>query len=54
MPEKKHLYGASVIIVEGIMALQSPEMRALYDLKVFVVSLWVISPCVRVANEQEL
>ena len=22
---------------EGIMALQSPEMRALYDLKVFVV-----------------
>lgn len=38
MPEKKHLYGASVIIVEGIMALQSPEMRALYDLKVFVVS----------------
>jgi uridine kinase len=39
MPEKKHLYGASVIIVEGIMALQSPEMRALYDLKVFVVSL---------------
>lgn len=23
---------------EGIMALQSPEMRALYDLKVFVVS----------------
>lgn len=37
MPEKKYLYGASVIIVEGIMALQSPEMRALYDLKVFVV-----------------
>ena len=54
MPEKKYLYGASVIIVyefrpsclsmltgglsEGIMALQSPELRALYDLKVFVVS----------------
>ncbi|RSH85620.1 Uridine kinase [Saitozyma podzolica] len=36
MPEKKYLYGASVIIVEGIMALNSPEMRSLYDLKVFV------------------
>nr|XP_019044985.1 uridine kinase [Kwoniella bestiolae CBS 10118]OCF23915.1 uridine kinase [Kwoniella bestiolae CBS 10118] len=36
MPEKKYIYGASVIIVEGIMALQSPELRALYDLKVFV------------------
>ena len=55
MPEKKYLYGASVIIVfvvvfmlnvglttiwltsEGIMALQTAELRALYDLKVFVV-----------------
>ncbi|ODN85473.1 uridine kinase [Cryptococcus wingfieldii CBS 7118] len=36
MPEKKYIYGASVIIVEGIMALQSPELRSLYDLKVFV------------------
>ncbi|WWD02096.1 uridine kinase [Kwoniella europaea PYCC6329] len=36
MPEKKYIYGASVIIVEGIMALQAPELRALYDLKVFV------------------
>ncbi|KAL7422385.1 Uridine kinase [Cryptotrichosporon argae] len=36
MPETKSLYGASVIIVEGIMALNSPEMRKLYDLKVFV------------------
>ncbi|KAK4685916.1 uridine kinase, partial [Tremellales sp. Uapishka_1] len=36
MPEKKYLYGASVIIVEGIMALESQEMRNLYDLKVFV------------------
>ncbi|KAK8854574.1 uridine kinase [Kwoniella newhampshirensis] len=36
MPEKKYIYGASVIIVEGIMALQSPELRDLYDLKVFV------------------
>ncbi|EIW68410.1 hypothetical protein TREMEDRAFT_32135 [Tremella mesenterica DSM 1558] len=36
MPEKKYIYGASVIIVEGIMALQSEELRRLYDLKVFV------------------
>ncbi|KAE8541822.1 uridine kinase [Cryptococcus gattii VGV] len=36
MPEKKYIYGASVIIVEGIMALQSAELRELYDLKVFV------------------
>lgn len=43
MPEKKHLYGASVIIVEGIMALQSPELRDLYDLKVFVVSSWFLN-----------
>ncbi|UOH82992.1 hypothetical protein LQV05_005705 [Cryptococcus neoformans] len=38
MPEKKYIYGASVIIVEGIMALQSAELRELYDLKVFVPS----------------
>nr|KIR49283.1 uridine kinase [Cryptococcus bacillisporus CA1280] len=38
MPEKKYIYGASVIIVEGIMALQSAELRELYDLKVFVNS----------------
>ena len=53
MPEKKYLYGSkcdhcvrgSLLLhysllkplSEGIMALQSPEMRALYDLKVFVV-----------------
>lgn len=36
MSEKKYIYGASVIIVEGIMALQSAELRELYDLKVFV------------------
>ncbi|GMK55938.1 hypothetical protein CspeluHIS016_0209940 [Cutaneotrichosporon spelunceum] len=36
LKEKQYLYGASVIIVEGIMALQAPEMRELYDLKVFV------------------
>jgi uridine kinase len=43
MPEKKHLYGASVIIVEGIMTLMSPEMRDLFDLKVFVVSVPALS-----------
>ncbi|KLT40937.1 uridine kinase [Cutaneotrichosporon oleaginosum] len=36
LEEKQYLYGASVIIVEGIMALQAAEMRDLYDLKVFV------------------
>ncbi|ORY29672.1 uridine kinase family-domain-containing protein [Naematelia encephala] len=36
LPEKQYIYGASVIIVEGIMAMQSPELRSLYDLKVFV------------------
>ncbi|WVN86166.1 uridine kinase [Cryptococcus depauperatus CBS 7841] len=36
MPETNYIYGASVIIVQGIMALQSPELRDLYDLKVFV------------------
>lgn len=55
MPEKQYLYGASVIIgksllnhpsgllirpVEGIMTLVSPELRDLYDLKVFVVRLF--------------
>ncbi|BEJ15613.1 hypothetical protein CspHIS471_0502180 [Cutaneotrichosporon sp. HIS471] len=36
LEEKQYLYGASVIIVEGIMALQAAEMRELYDLKVYV------------------
>ncbi|TXT09214.1 hypothetical protein VHUM_02688 [Vanrija humicola] len=35
MPETKYIYGASVIIVEGILAMQ-PELRDLYDLKIFV------------------
>ncbi|PFH53005.1 hypothetical protein AMATHDRAFT_1730 [Amanita thiersii Skay4041] len=34
--ETKYLYGATVIIAEGIMSLHDPELRALYDLKVFV------------------
>ncbi|KAI5451367.1 Uridine kinase [Naganishia albida] len=36
MDETKYLYGASVIIVEGIMTLTDPGLRDLYDLKVFV------------------
>ncbi|KAF9048605.1 armadillo/beta-catenin/plakoglobin [Panaeolus papilionaceus] len=36
LDEKKYLYGATVIIAEGIMALVDPDLRALYDLKIFV------------------
>ncbi|KAF8525854.1 armadillo/beta-catenin/plakoglobin [Hysterangium stoloniferum] len=36
LPETKYLYGATIIIVEGILVLQDPAMRALYDLKIFV------------------
>ncbi|KIY71491.1 armadillo/beta-catenin/plakoglobin [Cylindrobasidium torrendii FP15055 ss-10] len=36
LDETKYLYGASVIIAEGIMALQDPALRSLYDLKIFV------------------
>ncbi|KAF9533822.1 armadillo/beta-catenin/plakoglobin [Crepidotus variabilis] len=36
LPEKKYLYGATIIIAEGIMALVDPALRDLYDLKVFV------------------
>jgi len=36
LPDKKYLYGASVIITEGILALHDPKLRALYDLKIFV------------------
>ncbi|KIJ66860.1 hypothetical protein HYDPIDRAFT_26280 [Hydnomerulius pinastri MD-312] len=36
LDETKYLYGAAVIIAEGIMALHDPSLRALYDLKVFV------------------
>ncbi|KAJ6576473.1 armadillo/beta-catenin/plakoglobin [Mycena vulgaris] len=34
--ETKYLYGAAIIIAEGIMALQDPGLRELYDLKLFV------------------
>ncbi|KAF5382162.1 hypothetical protein D9615_004389 [Tricholomella constricta] len=36
LAETKYLYGATIIITEGIMALQDPALRELYDLKVFV------------------
>lgn len=36
LKETKYLYGATVIIAEGIMALHDPALRALYDMKVFV------------------
>ncbi|KAF9445468.1 armadillo/beta-catenin/plakoglobin [Macrolepiota fuliginosa MF-IS2] len=36
LAETKYLYGATVIIAEGIMALHDPALRALYDLKIFV------------------
>ncbi|KAJ7364071.1 armadillo/beta-catenin/plakoglobin [Mycena albidolilacea] len=34
--QPKYLYGAAIIIAEGIMALQDPGLRDLYDLKLFV------------------
>ncbi|KAI0078825.1 armadillo/beta-catenin/plakoglobin [Panus rudis PR-1116 ss-1] len=34
--ETKYLYGAAIIITEGILALHDPALRALYDLKIFV------------------
>ncbi|KAF8349144.1 armadillo/beta-catenin/plakoglobin [Amanita rubescens] len=36
LTETKYLYGASIIIAEGIMALHDPALRELYDLKIFV------------------
>ncbi|KAH9850269.1 armadillo/beta-catenin/plakoglobin [Lenzites betulinus] len=36
LEETKYLYGASIIIVEGILALHDADLRSLYDLKVFV------------------
>ncbi|EIM91258.1 armadillo/beta-catenin/plakoglobin [Stereum hirsutum FP-91666 SS1] len=36
LEETQYLYGATIIIAEGIMALHDPELRKLYDLKVFV------------------
>ncbi|KAK7691089.1 hypothetical protein QCA50_006192 [Cerrena zonata] len=36
LDDTKYLYGAAVIITEGILALHDPALRALYDLKIFV------------------
>ncbi|EDR08552.1 armadillo/beta-catenin/plakoglobin [Laccaria bicolor S238N-H82] len=36
LEEKRYLYGATIIIAEGIMALHDSALRSLYDLKVFV------------------
>ncbi|THH01487.1 hypothetical protein EW026_g1257 [Hermanssonia centrifuga] len=36
LEETQYLYGAAVIITEGILALHDPHLRALYDLKIFV------------------
>ncbi|KAK7050952.1 Uridine kinase [Paramarasmius palmivorus] len=36
LEETQYLYGAAIIIAEGIMALHDPKLRELYDLKVFV------------------
>ncbi|KAN0107536.1 armadillo/beta-catenin/plakoglobin [Russula decolorans] len=36
LDETKYLYGATIIIAEGILTLHDPEMRKLYDLKIFV------------------
>ncbi|KAI9512057.1 armadillo/beta-catenin/plakoglobin [Russula earlei] len=36
LDETQYLYGATIIIAEGILTLHDPEMRKLYDLKIFV------------------
>ncbi|KAG9054154.1 Uridine kinase [Serendipita sp. 407] len=36
LEETQYLYGAAIIIVEGILALHDAELRKLYDLKIFV------------------
>lgn len=36
LDETKYLYGASIIITEGILALHDKKLRDLYDLKIFV------------------
>ena len=33
--ETQYLYGASVIIIEGIFVLSDPELRKLMDMKIF-------------------
>ncbi|KAH8118222.1 armadillo/beta-catenin/plakoglobin [Phellopilus nigrolimitatus] len=36
LKDRRYLYGATIIITEGIMTLQDPVLRSLYDLKIFV------------------
>ncbi|KAI5117967.1 hypothetical protein M0805_001628 [Coniferiporia weirii] len=36
LKERRYLYGANIIITEGIMTLHDPVLRSLYDLKIFV------------------
>jgi uridine kinase len=36
MPEKKYMYGATIVIVEGIFVLHDPLVRSLLDLKIYV------------------
>jgi uridine kinase len=36
MPEKKYMYGATIVIVEGIFVLHDPLLRSLLDLKIYV------------------
>ncbi|KZW02743.1 uridine kinase [Exidia glandulosa HHB12029] len=36
LEETQYIYGAAIVIAEGIMALQDPALRATYDLKIFV------------------
>ena len=45
LEETKYLYGASIIIAEGIMALQDANLRSLYDLKVKACSKLQIARC---------
>lgn len=40
LSETKYLYGAAIIIAEGILALHDSSMRALYDLKVTLLLVY--------------
>lgn len=36
LPQSTYLYGARVVIVEGILVLTDPALRDFFDMKVFV------------------
>lgn len=36
LPETQRVYGADVIILEGILVFHPPELRSLMDMKIFV------------------